>query len=373
MKKIILLALGLLVLSCAKHINQSQNTTKESNSLQTVFKNQFYVGAALNERQIKGSDTKGNRILEKEFNTISPENCMKWMFLQPKPNVFDFKMADKYVALGEKINAHIIGHTLVWHSQLAAFMKEEQDSAQMASYIHNHIQTVVSRYKGKIGTWDVVNEALKENGDLRQSVFLNVLGEGYLSQAFKWAAQYDPNAKLMYNDYNICHPKKRAGVVRLVKQLQADGARIDGVGIQAHWDLKKPSIQQIEETILTYAALGVQVSFTELDISVLPNPWELVGAEVSQNFEKYIGDKTMDPYSKGLPDQVQDALAARYQELFKLFVKHQDKIDRVTFWGISDKNSWLNDFPIKQRTNYPLLFDRNYQPKKAYSSLLELQ
>ena len=117
----------------------------------------------------------------------------------------------------------------------------------------------------------------------------------------------------------------------------------------------------------------MQVSFTELDISVLPNPWELVGAEVSQNFEKYIGDKTMDPYSKGLPDQVQDALAARYQELFKLFVKHQDKIDRVTFWGISDKNSWLNDFPIKQRTNYPLLFDRNYQPKKAYSSLLELQ
>ena len=158
----------------------------------------------------------------------------------------------------------------------------------------------------------------------------------------------------------------------MVKRLQANGTKINAIGAQAHWRLNSPSLDEIEQIILHISELGVEVMFTELDITVLPNPWELVGAEVTQNFSKFEGDPKMDPYPKGLPKSVEKQLAKRYEDIFKLFVKHQDKISRVTFWGVMDKHSWLNDWPIKGRTNYPLLFDRNYQPKKAYNKLINL-
>jgi endo-1,4-beta-xylanase len=183
----------------------------------------------------------------------------------------------------------------------------------------------------------------------------------------------DPEANLIYNDYNVYKPEKRAGILNMVKQFIANGTKINGVGVQAHWDLKSPSLEVIEEIILDIHAAGVSVSFTELDISVLPSPWEMVGAEVSQNFSKFEGDPAMDPYPNGLPEAVQDQLAKRYQDIFNLFVKHSDKIERVTFWGVMDKHSWLNDWPIKGRTNHPLLFDRKYKPKTAYKRLLELK
>lgn len=346
---------------------------KQKVSLSDSFKNNFYIGAAISENVILEKDTRSVAILKKDFNTISPENSMKWMFLQPEPNTYFFDVSDKFVEFGEKNHMHIVGHTLIWHSQLPEFMNKINDSSEMSSHMKNHINTVVKKYKGRIHTWDVVNEALKEDGTLRESVFFNVMGERYIEQAFKLAEKADPNADLVYNDYNLCNPKKRAGVVNLVKQLQKNGAKIDGVGMQAHWNLKTPSIQEIENSIIAYSELGVKVSFTELDISVLPNPWELVGADVGQDFAKFEGDKKMDPYPTKLPDSVQIQLAKRYEDIFKLFLKHEDKISRITFWGITDKNSWLNDFPIKNRTNYPLLFDRKYQAKKAYYSIVNLK
>ena len=145
-------------------------------------------------------------------------------------------------------------------------------------HFENHIQTLVSRFKGKINAWDVVNEAFEEDGTLRQSVFYNNLGETYIEKAFKLAHKMDPEANLIYNDYNVYKPEKRAGILNMVKQFIANGTKIDGVGVQAHWDLKSPSLQVIEEIILDIHAAGVSVSFTELDISVLPSPWEMVGA-----------------------------------------------------------------------------------------------
>jgi endo-1,4-beta-xylanase len=175
---------------------------------------------------------------------------------------------------------------------------------------------------------------------------------------------------LIYNDYNLWKPEKRAGVVRLVKQLQANNVKIDAVGMQGHWNLTEPTLEEIEKSILAYHELGVQVLITELDITVLPNPWDLEGAEISQNFE---GSATMNPYPEQLPDSVQHQLALRYQDIFKLFLKHRDKIDRVTFWGVNDGGSWLNGWPIRGRTNYPLLFDRDYLPKSAYDSIMALK
>ena len=339
-------------------------------SLGAHFKDLFYLGAAINENTILGLDPKSATIVNSEFNTITPENSLKWMFIQPKPNKFNFKAADKYVEMGLKNKMYIVGHALVWHSQLADFMQNIDNSAETRKYVDNHINRLVSRYKGKIDAWDVVNEAFEENGSLRASVFYKNLGENYIEEIFRKTEKADPDADLIYNDYNLYKPKKRAAALEMIKKFKANGTKINGVGVQAHWDLKSPSLEEIEQIILDIHAEGVYVSFTELDISVLPNPWEMVGAEVTQNFSKFEGDPKMNPYPNGLPDAVQEKLAKRYQDIFNLFVKHSDKINRVTFWGVMDKHSWLNDWPIKGRTNYPLLFDRDYQPKVAYTRLL---
>lgn len=343
---------------------------KELASLKNAYKEDFYIGTALGAQHINQENKAAAVLIPKEFNTITPENIMKWMHIHPKKDSFDFALPDKFVALGQQQDMFIVGHTLVWHSQLADYVSDITDKAELETHLKNHIQTIVARYKGKINGWDVVNEALNEDGTLRESIFLKILGEDYLQKVFEWAAESDPNAELYYNDYNIEQPGKRKGCIAMIKKLQAKGVKIDGVGIQGHWSLNGASIKNIEDSIKEYAALGLKVHFTELDITVLPNPWDLQGAEVSQNYE---GSPFMNPYPESLPDSMQIKLADRYQSIFKLFLKHADKIERVTFWGVNDAHSWLNNWPIKDRTNYPLLFDRDFQPKKAYDSVTELK
>ena len=372
LKKIAISFIVILSLfSCGNSI-KIIDSNEQKVSLSQKFQKHFLVGAAINEGQILQKDQPSASIIKKEFNTISPENVMKWMFVQPKPNEFYFDHTDKYVQFGFDNKMHIVGHALIWHSQIANFMNSIKDSTKMIQHVTNHISTLVNRYKGKIDTWDVVNEALNEDGTLRESIFLKVLGENYLETVYKMAEKYDSNADLAYNDYNLCKPKKRAGAIKLIKLLQSSRAKINSLGIQAHWQLTSPTLEEIETSILAFSELGVKVMFTELDISVLPNPWELSGAEVTQNFKKFEGDKKMNPFPENLPDSVKEKLAKRYENIFKLFVKHKDKISRVTFWGVTDKFSWLNDWPIKGRTNYPLLFDRNYKEKKAYQRIMNL-
>jgi len=363
---LLLLTTILLISSCNKIYKKPAAVI----SLRNTFKENFYIGTAINESQIEESDTMVTALISKEFNSITAENIMKSMFIHPERDKFDFKMTDKFVAFGEKHNMYIHGHNLIWHSQLAPWMAQIKDSTTMANAMTKHITTIVGKYKGRVSSWDVVNEALNEDGTLRKSVFLDTYGKDYLTLAFKLAAKADPKADLYYNDYSICEPAKRKGVIALVKNLQKNGAKIDGVGIQGHWRLDSPSLEEIEKSILEYSALGVKVAFTELDITVLPNPWDLKGADVNQNFE---GSKFMNPYPESLPDSIQTKLAQRYSDIFKLFLKHQDKISRVTFWGVNDGQSWLNGWPIKGRTNYPLLFDREFKHKKAYNSVIGLK
>ena len=368
---LIILIIILFFSSCSEKIYRKDNA-KINYSLSQKFENDFLIGAAINEDQILKKDEKSLSIVQKEYNTITPENSLKWMFIEPNPGNFNFDVSDKYVEYGLKNNMHIVGHALVWHSQLADYMNNVKDSTTMYYHIKNHINTLAGRYKGKINTWDVVNEALNEDGSLRQSVFFKTIGEGYIEEAFKLAEKADPKADLVYNDYNLCNSEKREGAMNLVKNLQSKNIKINGVGIQAHWQLKTPSLEEIEKSIIAFSQLGLKVMFTELDISVLPNPWELEGAEINQNFKKFEGDAKMNPYPKALPDFMEEKLAKRYEDIFRLFLKHRDKISRITFWGVTDKHSWLNDWPIKGRTNYPLLFDRNYHSKKAYQSIFDL-
>ena len=372
--RIIFSSYFLIVICLFSCVNTNVSSSQTFNkSLKSHFENKFFTGVAINESTILGKDDKSYQIVNNQFNSITPENSLKWMYIQPEPNQFDFNTADQYVQMGLDNAMYIVGHALVWHAQLAEFMQETKNKNEFRSHVENHINRLVNRYKGKIDAWDVVNEAFEEDGKLRNSVFYKNMGENYVEEVFKLAGKLDTEADLIYNDYNLYKPKKRNAVIEMVKQFKANGTKISGVGVQAHWGLNYPTIDEIEQIIYDFHIAGVSVSFTELDISVLPNPWELVGAEVNQNFSKFEGDPKMNPYPDNLPNEVALKLANRYYDIFQLFVKHSDKIKRVTFWGLTDKYSWLNDWPIKGRINYPLLYDRNYEPKEAYRKVLQVK
>ena len=365
----ILLA-SLLVISCQVSCQNKKNSVDKESSLKKAYSKEFYIGTALDNNQINENDSAVNHLIVTQFNAITPENIMKCEIIHPKWDTYNFDMADKYVALGAKNKMFVVGHALIWHSQLAPFVRKIKTKDSLELFMTNHINTIAGRYKGKVGGWDVVNEALNEDGTYRKSIFYQTLGEDFLVTAFKLAEKAAPGTELYYNDFNIEQPKKRAGAIALLTKIKNSGARIDGVGIQGHWNIEDLPIKDIEESIISYSKLGLKVMITELDLSVLPNPKQLVGANIDQSFAQ---DPKMNPYAKGLPDSVQVKLAQRYEELFKLFLKHKDKISRVTFWGVNDQQSWLNNFPIRNRTNYPLLFDRNNKPKLVYEKVLDLK
>jgi len=336
-------------------------------SLKETFKNDFLIGAAINAEQIEEKDTAADVLIKQQFNAVTPENIMKAEIIHPAWNTYSFDLADKLVAFAQQNDMKVNAHNLIWHSQLPAFMRNMQSADSVRQYFEHHITTVASRYDGKVYSWDVVNEALNEDGTLRNSIFLQKLGPDYIVEAFRLAQKASPHSKLYYNDYNIEQPKKRAGAIELIKKIQAAGVRIDGVGIQGHWRAGNVPLNDIEESIKEFSALGIEVMFTELDLGVLPNPWDNATADVSATSK---GDSTMNPYANGLPDSVEQIQAKAYADLFKLFLKYKNTVSRVTFWGVNDGQSWLNDWPIHGRTNYPLLFDRNFQPKPAFNSVI---
>lgn len=364
--RLVFIAVWLLGAGCAS----SQKTASTTASLRKTFKNDFGIGTALNTRQIEERDSVAAILIPLQFNAITPENIMKAEIIHPEWNRYDFDLADKIAAYGKKHNMEVNGHTLIWHSQLPAFMKNMKDADSVKQYFNNHINTVAARYDKKIFSWDVVNEALEEDGSLRKSIFLQKLGDDYILEAFRLAQKAAPYTELYYNDYNNEQPKKRAGCIALIKKIQAAGVRIDGVGIQGHWRAYNIPLKEIEESIIEYSKLGIKVMFTELDLGVLPNPWDSDAADVNMKAEY---TAKMNPYANGLPDSMQVKLTKGYEDLFKLFLKHKDKISRVTFWGVNDGQSWLNGWPIPGRTNYPLLFDRNFKPKPAFDAVIALK
>lgn len=336
-------------------------------SLKETFKNDFLIGTALNTAQIQEKDPAAAKLVPQQFNAATPENIMKAEIIHPGWDQYNFAPADQLVAYGQKNNIKINAHTLIWHSQLPGFVRRIKSPDSLRQFFTAHITTVAGRYNGKVFSWDVVNEALEENGSLRKSIYLQLLGEDYIVDAFRLAQKAAPNTELYYNDYNIEQPKKRAGAIAIIKKIKAAGVRIDGVGIQGHWRASRIPLADIEQSIIEFSQLGVKVMFTELDLSVLPNPWDSDNADVSARADN---NAARNPYPNGLPDSMQTVLAKGYEDLFKLFLKHKDKIGRITFWGVNDGQSWLNDFPIRGRTNYPLLFDREFKTKPAFYSVI---
>lgn len=340
------------------------------------------IGTAVNEAIVSGADQAAQAIVRQQFNSITVENVMKAEPINPRPGVFNLGPADAFVAFGESNGMFIVGHTLVWHNQTPAwFFQDEQGNPKsreaQIERLRQHIEVVAGRYAGRVHAWDVVNEVIDNDGSYRPTTWVKAIGDGdeLVKLSFKFASQYAPNAELYYNDFNAWRPAKRDGIVRMVKMLQAAGIRIDGIGMQGHWGLNYPKKEYIEAAIDAYAALGVKVMITELDVDVLPltKEGQIIGTGMSHDQFQLEEFKTfLDPYAAGLPDDVQQMLAARYAELFEIFHRKRDKIARVTLWGVHDGMSWKNDYPIPRRTNYPLLFDRNLQPKPAYDAVLRV-
>jgi len=368
----ILTMMAVIVIISALFIECTSSTQQDS-TLKNAFEGKFLIGVALNTQQVDGTDTLAQPIIKNHFNSVVAENCMKSEKIQPQQGVFTFDDADKFVAYGEANNMFIIGHCLVWHSQAPTWFFTDDAGNDVSrdtliARLKNHIETLVGRYKGRVDGWDVVNEAIEDDGSYRQSKFYKIIGEDYIELAFRFAHEADPDAELYYNDYSMAKLGRRDAVVKLVNNLKEKGIKVDAIGMQGHITLDYPTFDDYEKSIVAFAATGAQIMITELDVTVLPNPFDNVSADVALNAEY---KKEMNPYSNGMPDSVSLALTNRYIGLFNLLLKHEESVSRVTIWGVNDGQSWRNYWPISGRVDYPLLFDRNYQPKPVVSKLIE--
>jgi endo-1,4-beta-xylanase len=240
----------------------------------------------------------------------------------------------------------IVGHTLVWHGQTPRWVFQGEGTNAISreallERMRDHIHTVVGRYKGRIKSWDVVNEALNDDGSLRNSQWHRIIGDDYIAKAFECAHEADPAAELRYNDYSIENVRKRNGVIALVKKLQAEKVPIGGLGSQTHANLSSPSAELLDGALTDFAGLGIPISITELDVNAAQGGQRSLSAEVSQNAQAGAG---------GVVDAANQKLADQYASLFRIFLKHRKQIKLVTFWGLTDRDSW-------RRSGKPLLFD----------------
>lgn len=329
----------------------------DAQGLKDYYKNYFLIGVAVAPRMM--SDTSAEAaLIKKHFSSMTPENVMKMGPIHPQENRYNWEPADKIVDFAQKNGILLRGHTLCWHNQTPNwFFKKDSQTVtkeELLARMKTHITDVVTRYKGKVYAWDVVNEAINDGSEkaMRESDFYKIIGEEYIERAFEYAHAADPNAKLFYNDYNTENAVKRERIYQLLKKLKEKGVPINGVGLQGHWSIFEPSAAELEESITKFASLGLEVQFTEVDVSVYPKRHDM-------SKEAYKGKAEFTP-------EMDDKQAAHYKMLFDIFRKHKDKITSVTFWNVSDKYSWLDNFPVRGRKDFPLLFDVNHQPKKAY-------
>jgi len=359
---------ALMAVNCYSETQQTRGTLKDA------LAGKFYIGTAMSLDQITGKDTNAIKIIKQHFNSIVAENCMKSMYLQPKEGEFFFDDADQFVKFGEENNMNIIGHCLIWHSQAPRWFFVDNEGKDVSREVliermKNHITTVVGHYKGRIHGWDVVNEAIMEDGSLRKSKFYQIIGDDFMKLAFQFAHEADPNVELYYNDYNEWYVGKSEAIVAMVKDFQANGIRIDAIGMQGHIGMDYPTFEEYQAAIDAYAAAGVKVMVTELDMSALPRPSQNVGANIA-DIEAYRAE--INPFTEGLSEEVSEQWTNRMADFFQLFINNSDKIQRVTMWGVSDATSWKNNFPVRGRTDYPLLFDRNHQPKPIVQIIIDM-
>ena len=375
MNRLILAAIACLAVTIGPAKGEEDSAAPAVPSLAQAYKEHFSIGVAVGGRVPEGYSAQEVGVVERHFNILTPENSMKMDHVQREEGKFDFEQADAFVEYARGRKIEIVGHTLVWARDEAtpAWVYKDGDRPAgrelLLERMRAHIHAVAGRYKGKIAQWDVVNEALDDGGGddvyLRQSGWLKGAGPEFIAKAFEYAHEAAPDAVLIYNDYGTEQPAKRKRMLRLLRWLRDRKAPVHAVGLQGHFELDQLPLKELDETLTAIKGLGLKAMFTELDVGVVPRGrWWADGGKHRAELA------ASDPYKDGCPPDVLARQAAQYAELFKLFRKHADVIERVTFWGVHDGRSWLNGFPWKH-TEHPLLFDRASRPKPAFDAVIE--
>lgn len=360
-------ALSLGVIACAPGLAIA--SSRASKGLKNLFSNDFEIGTVVGPELLINPKKELLEIVKRDFGVLTTENIFKWENIHPTDGHWNWVYADEFVAFGKSHDFVLHGHPLLWHSQIPVGVFHERKDKPLnrnalLAKLESHVSTIADRYKGAITSWDVVNEAFEDDGSLVQNRWLQTVGPDYIHLAFRAARAADSRATLIYNDYNLWKPEKRDRVVQLIREFKAKQVPIDAIGIQGHIGLDYPDLSHLSAAISAFAREGVRVHLSELEVDVLPSPSR-------DGLPSY--DLALDPYRENLPDSVSLAQAKRYEELFKVLLKHRDSIDRVTIWGVTDDQSWKNDFPIEGRTNHALLFDRDQRPKPAYHAIAALK
>ena len=366
-------------------------------SLKEAFQDCFRVGTAINRAITTGTGSRwrGQEQLDADialvlgqFNQLTAENEMKWERIHPREGAdgYDFGAADAFVEFGVANGMYLVGHTLVWHAQTPnwvfagsnpppqaaspsgslpprrfgprTYSGPRASREELLRRMRDHIFTVVGRYKGRIKAWDVVNEAIADNGTeiLRNSLWLQIIGPDFIAKAFEYAHQADPDAVLRYNDYGLENPAKRRKLISLVKSLREQGVPVMGIGTQAHLNVSSASFENMDACLTELATLGLPIHVTELDVNSAQGGQRSTGAEIAGNTAATEG---------GLVDEADQRLTQAYAGIFRAFVKHRASVEMVTFWGPNDANSW-------RRNGRPLLFDVNSKPKPAFDAVIRV-
>jgi endo-1,4-beta-xylanase len=341
---------------CSGSGKTTQSKSRAAKGLKDYYKDYFPMGVAVAPRMLHGEDS---ALIVNQFNSLTAENAMKMGPIHPRENEYYWKDADSIAAFAKKHGMRLRGHNLCWHAQAPSWMfkNEKGDTVTkevLLQRLKDHITTVVKRYKDYVYGWDVVNEAIDDNDTVfyRKSQWYRICGEEFIVKAFEYAHSADPKAVLFYNDYNTENPKKREKIYQMVKKMKEAGIPIHGVGLQGHWSVNNPSREELEKSIQMFSSLGLQVQVTELDVSVY------AGRQGGQLIQGQRRDT-----ATGFTPQMEESQREKYKMIFDVLRQNKGSITGVTFWNVSDRYSWLDG---RGRKNYPLLFDMNRQPKKAY-------
>lgn len=350
-------------------------TTFAQNTLWEAYRDYWYTGVSVNQWEVEGDQAADWPIITKNFNWVVAENCMKCEVVHPKEGVYDFTLADQFVNKAKAAGLKVLGHCLIWHSQCAPWFHYDDEGNLVSAEVlkqrmREHIYTVVSHFKGRVDAWDVVNEAFEDDGTPRKSLFYQILGTDYIPLAFQYAHEADPSIQLYYNDYSMNKAQKVEGVANFFRPLIQQGLPVTAIGMQGHMVLEGNNlVKEYDHAIKTIASVGVPTFFSEVDLTVLPNPYGFSGANISDAFAYR---PEMDPYTKGLTKEKEAEVEQFWIDFYQMLLRHHENILRVNFWCLNDAVSWRNDFPIKGRTDYATLFDRENKPKPFVQKLIDL-
>jgi endo-1,4-beta-xylanase len=358
-------AVFLLLDGCSSS-GKTTTTTAESNTtkgLKDYYKDYFLMGVAVAPRMLHGEDS---ALIVNHFNSLTAENAMKMEPLHPRENEYFWKDGDEIAAFAQKHKMKLRGHNLLWHAQAPSWMFKDSKGDTVSKQVllqrlKEHITTVVKHYKNSVYGWDVVNEAIDDRDSVvyRPTAWYKIIGEEFIAKAFEYAHEADPKSVLFYNDYNTENPGKREKIYQVVKKLKEAGVPIHGVGLQGHWSVNNPSREELEKSIQMFSSLGLQVQVTELDVSVY------AGRQGGQLIQGQRRDTTT-----GFTPEMEEQQREKYKMVFDVFRQYKKSLTGVTFWNVSDYYSWLDG---RGRKNYPLLFDKNRQPKKAYWDVVNFE